>query len=760
MATSKVGVLLEAALEYARAGLPVVPLHGIRDNGKCTCGNPTCASPGKHPRTRNGLKDATTKASQIRQWWGQGQWPNASIAGVGGDYLCLDIDAKSGGGESLDELIQDNSPLPQTAVVLTGEYEGERGMHYWFTMPEGRTAASKIGLRKGIDIRCARGYAVLPPSPHASGVNYEWATPFAEVQEAPGWLLDLTPIAVQGESTWSPNPKFRQAKDIREFFKGRHSVPPGEQREFLVRAARSVLTTGKTVDEAANLLYEGEGGEGGISACEASREPWTYDEILYLVEDVFRKPPTSAMQKDFSEEGYTWDDWGNAERLVETFPENQVFHVHEWGKWYIWDIEEQRWVEDDGTKIRRTWEALTKDLWNESFGHDDKAWVKFVSRCRSRGATDNAVHFARDYVRVSPNELNANPFFLNCKNGVLDLKEGKLLPATPDLRLTKGCRAEYHPGKRSKLWEQVLVDLIPDKELRTFVQKVFGYTLTGSVEEHKFFYFHGPPGSGKTTLLEAFACLMGNYAEACEPSTFMLNRQEGGPTEDIARLSNARMVTTHEVEEGARWAEARVAHLTGGDKITARFLHQNSFEFYPQFKLFFSANHKPRVTGSAQSGLWRRLVIVPIDRVIEEEKRDPMLLRKLRQPDVMDAILTWAVEGCMMWMDDYKNERLMAVPQVVKDEVEEYKLESDHVMQFVADVLTVTGDDKDRLPKPELYKHYRAWCDQNGRRQYFTNNKLTRELQSQGLYWKPAAIHGKVRECWMGVTSNLPTVKQ
>lgn len=723
----------------------------MRPDGHCTCGRPDCPSPGKHPRTKNGLTEATTKIATIRKWWGRNQWPNASIAGVGGKFLALDVDVKNGGQGSLEALIQDNAPLPETAIAETGLYEGQRGRHYWFKVPEGRHVASKISIRKGIDIRCSRGYAVLPPSPHASGVTYEWIVDFDEVSEASDWLLALAPEAIKGDSTWSPNPKFRMAKDVREFLAGKHLIPPGEQRDFLTRAARSVLTTGKSVDEAADLLYEGNDGEGGISACDQSREPWTYEDILYVVEDVFRKPPTSEMQKEFAEEGYTWDDWGNAQRLVDSFPEGALFHVHEWGKWYVWDPEASGWIEDDGTVVRRKWESVTKRLWDESFGGDDKSWIKFVSRCRNRGATDNATFFGRDFCRVHPSELNSNPYLLNCQNGVLNLRTGELLESEPKYRLTKRVRAEYHKGARHELWDKVLNDLIPDPVLQVFVQKIFGYCLTGSVEEHKFFYFHGPPGAGKTTLLESFSWLMGNYSEACEPTTFMQNRQEGGPTEDIARLSNARMVVTHEVEEGARWAEARIAHLTGGDKVTARFLHQNSFEFYPQFKLFFSANHKPKVSGSSQSGLWRRLIIVPIDRVIPEDERDPMLLRKMRQPEVAAAMLCWAVEGCGLWVADNEAGRLMEVPDVVKEEVEEYKTEENHIRQFLEDMVEVTGNDKDRFPKPDFYHVYRRWCEENGRRQYYTTHRLTKELRSEGYDSKPAQYDKKVRDCWVGV---------
>lgn len=740
---------VEAALEYAEAGLPVIPLHGINGD-KCTCGNAECSAPGKHPRTKNGLDDATTDESEIRRWWSSKQWPDASIAGVGGEYLCLDIDAKRDGNSALEKLIADNAPLPDTAVALTGEYKGVRGCHYWFVVPQGRQVASKVALRPGVDIRCARGYAVLPPSPHISGVGYEWAVPFQEVEEAPEWLLDLAPKAIKGNSTWEPNKKFRMSRDVREFWDLKHQVPVGEQREFLVRAARSVLTTGRTVDAVAERFHE------AILLSDQSRDQWTYEEVLYLVEDVYRKQPTSELETDFSSvDRYTRDDWGNGQRLKESFEDGHLFHVEAWDKWYIWDTEDLGWREDSGINLAKAWEELTRALLEDSANTEDKSWPKYLTRCRSRGQTESAVHFAKHYASVQPHQLNADPFLLNVRNGVVDLRTGKLLGAKPEDYQTKTVNADYEEDASSDLWDKVLNDLIPDKELQGFVQKVFGYALTGSTEEHKFFYLYGPPGSGKTTLLETFAYLMGNYSESAEPSTFMFGRQEGGPTEDIARLSNARMVTTHEVEEGARWAEARIAHLTGGDKITARFLHQNSFEFYPKFKLFFSANHKPKVSGNSQSGLWRRLIIIPLDHVIAEENRDPVLMKKLKEDAVLSAILRWAVEGCQKWIEGYNKGKLLEVPQAVRDEVSEYQKESDHVLEFTEEMLVQTGNSGDVIPKKDLYSVYRQWCGNNGRRHFYTAKKFSSELQAKGYAEKKT--EGK--DLWVGLKTTLPQVK-
>lgn len=755
--------MLQHALEYASQGLPVIPLHNAEPDGTCTCGMPYCRNQGKHPRTRNGLTDATTQQALIRKWWSM--WPNASIAGVGGKFLCLDVDSKNNGDASLEKLIADNAPLPNTAIAETGKYNGTRGKHYWFSVPEGKQVASKVNVRKGIDIRCARAYAVLPPSTHASGVQYEWLVPFEEHTEAPGWLLSLVPAAIPGQSKWEPPENFRMAKDKKDFLTGIYQPEPGEQRSFLCAAARSLLSTGKTIDETAELLWEGHDGQGGLCCCTWSDDPWTLEQVLFIVEDEFRKPPSTPLEKDFSDEESDQifkecTDMGNGRRLVSCYPEDHLFFIPEWGKWYIWNQEEAKFVEDKGDILVKRWEEETEVLKQEAkVKKNASVWKAHAKASRSRGRTEACLYFARSRAAISPKELNKDPFFLNCRNGVLNLKTGELLDPNPSYRLTKQCRGNYRPGTSSDLWEEIVARILPNEKVRDFVQKIFGYALTGSIEEHKFFYFYGPPAGGKTTLLEAFAWLLGNYAEACEPATFLAKRVEGGPTEDIARLSNARMVRTHEIDEGPRWSEGRINHLTGGDKVTARFLHQNPFEFYPQFKLFFSANHMPQVSGSVNSGFWRRMIIIPFDHVIPEEQRDPMLLNKLRAQEHLDAILTWAVEGCKRWMTDYSSGNLMDVPQRVKDEVETYQADSNHVLEFANEVLIRTGAGEDRIPKPDLYGIYRGWCDAVGRKAFYTSNKLTRELGTLGYQYKPAQFQGKVRDCWVGIKTTLPTKK-
>lgn len=163
---------LEAALAYAQFGWAVFPVHYILPNGSCSCGRPNCASPGKHPRTSNGLKAATLDVNQITKWWTQTPDANVAIAtGTPSNLLVLDVDLKSGGIESLGDLLAEYGDITDTSTVQTGG----GGFHYYFTLPEGQELKNSAGsLRAGLDIRAENGYVVAPPSNHSKGTNYVW----------------------------------------------------------------------------------------------------------------------------------------------------------------------------------------------------------------------------------------------------------------------------------------------------------------------------------------------------------------------------------------------------------------------------------------------------------------------------------------------------------------------------------------------------------------------------------------------------------
>ncbi len=181
--------LLTAALDYAKKGFRVFPLHSINDQGRCTCGKQDCEKPGKHPRICNGFKGATTDGSQIIHWWNQHPDANIGIC-TGKGLLVVDVDGDEG-EDSLSELQEKQGKLPDTCESLTG-----RGRHIYLSSPTDKyikSSSSQIGNK--LDVRCEGAYVVAPPSRHYLGNGYEWECSShpedIPMAEAPEWLIQL-----------------------------------------------------------------------------------------------------------------------------------------------------------------------------------------------------------------------------------------------------------------------------------------------------------------------------------------------------------------------------------------------------------------------------------------------------------------------------------------------------------------------------------------------------------------------------------------
>jgi putative DNA primase/helicase len=198
------------------------------------------------------------------------------------------------------------------------------------------------------------------------------------------------------------------------------------------------------------------------------------------------------------------------------------------------------------------------------------------------------------------------------------------------------------------VWNAFL-DRITDgrPELVAYLQRVAGYCLTGSTEEHALFFAYGRGANGKSTYVNAITAAMGDYHQTAPIETFTASPLDRHPTE-LAGLRGARLVTATETEEGRRWAESRIKTLTGGDPIPARFMRQDFFEYLPQFKLFFAGNHKPSLR-SVDEAIKRRFNLIPFTVTIPPEERDQELPEKLRAE--LPGILAWMIEGCRQWRE-------------------------------------------------------------------------------------------------------------
>lgn len=233
---------LKAALHYAKLGIPLLPLYSVTDHPRrCTCGNPNCPSPGKHPRTEHGLKDATAETGTIRGWWQK--WPNANVGiltGADSGLVVLDVDPRHGGDKTLEELQRQHGPLPKTISQITGG----GGQHLFFRHPGGYINSGSGKLGPGLDVKADGGYIVVAPSMHISGNHYTWdpATKDGGLAELPGWLLEKL-----REPTHSGT---GAASDRSEG----EPIPWGERNATLASLAGSMRRRGMTEEEILQAL--------------------------------------------------------------------------------------------------------------------------------------------------------------------------------------------------------------------------------------------------------------------------------------------------------------------------------------------------------------------------------------------------------------------------------------------------------------------------------------------------------------------------
>jgi putative DNA primase/helicase len=257
------------------------------------------------------------------------------------------------------------------------------------------------------------------------------------------------------------------------------------------------------------------------------------------------------------------------------------------------------------------------------------------------------------------------------------------------------------------IWERFLSTVFAgDEQLIAYIQRVCGYLLTGDVSEQCLFFMHGDGCNGKSVFVSILQHILGNYARKVPAQ--ILSRSDRvageGPSPFLSTLIGARLATSSELEEGQKFAEARIKDMTGGDRLTSRGLRQDPVEFDPMFKLLLYGNHKPDISG-ADHGIWRRIHLIPFMVTIPECQRDPKLLHKLKGES--GAILAWMVRGCLEWQ-----KRGLCPPDAVMHATSSYRSESDTVGRFIEECCNCA--DGVFVKKGDLHEAYRSWCLDSG----------------------------------------------
>jgi putative DNA primase/helicase len=331
---------------------------------------------------------------------------------------------------------------------------------------------------------------------------------------------------------------------------------------------------------------------------------------------------------------------------------------------------------------------------------------KWASSSLSEGKLKSMIALAQSEpgIPVLPEELDAHTDLLNILNGTIDLRTGELREHRREDLITKIALVEYAPDAKAPTWHRTLERVLPSAALRAFFKKLCGYALTGDVSEQLLAVLYGTGANGKSTVLNALLTVLGDYGMQAAPD--LLVAKKGSHPTELADLFGMRFVASIEVEDGSRLAESLVKQLTGGDRIKARRMRQDFWEFEPTHKVLMACNHKPQVRGT-DNAIWRRIRLVPFTETIPAAEQDKALPDKLRAEAA--GILAWAAEGCLEW----RRGGLQA-PEEVREATGAYRAEMDVLGSFLRECCEL-GHEHNVAAK-DLYGAYKFWCEDNGER--------------------------------------------
>jgi putative DNA primase/helicase len=482
--------------------------------------------------------------------------------------------------------------------------------------------------------------------------------------------------------------------------------------EYAANAAQAVLDAGA---RSCHILYPPQEAAEGWDAADAIAEG--FDVASFLVHGP--RMQIHAVAED-AESVVSSDEsvWGTEDALALAF--TRRYHrdwryVAAWGRWLVWDG--QRWRNEDTLAATDLIRSVCRQT---ALRADDR---KLAAKLASSGTVGGVERLARADRRhaATTDEWDADPWLLNTPGGVVDLKTGRTRANDRADRMTKITTAT--PGGECPQWTAFLSNVTGgDADLQAYLQRMVGYCLTGVTSAHALFFLYGTGANGKSVFANVVSTILGDYATTASMDTFVETRGDRHPT-DLAGLRGARFVTAIETEQGRRLNESKVKAITGGDKISARFMRQDFFEFFPQFKPVIVGNHKPAIR-NIDEAMKRRMHMIPFTVTIPPERRDGRLTEKLLAE--RDGILAWAVAGCLAWQREGLNP-----PACVQDATQEYFESEDALGRWLDERCVRTANAKSLTS--ELFTDWKQWAEASGEfigsQRRFSDLLITRGLE-------------------------------
>ena len=413
----------------------------------------------------------------------------------------------------------------------------------------------------------------------------------------------------------------------------------------------------------------------------------------------------------YSNPKYSTTDNGSG-RLFSDIVKGQARYVASRKSWFIYDG--TRWTPDEGNMAtmemcKTIGDALTRYALKIKDEKERKEYLRYTMRWMTRNYRKTILDDAASVYNIGMGEFDADVNLLNCKNGTLDLKTMQFRSHNPDDKITKIADVVYNPNAKCPRFEQFLTEVMSgDADKSAFLQKALGYALSGDSRfECLFFLYGATTRNGKSTLMESVLRVFGDYGLTVAPETIAAKqRNSSGPSEDLARLAGRRLANISEPSRGMRLNAAQVKSMTGNDSINARFLHCNSFDFRPQFKLYINTNYLPSVDDMSLFSS-NRVRVIPFDRHFEPQEQDPNLKHLFAEEEAKSAILNWLIAGWQLLQKEGLDS-----PAAVVEATKEYSRDSNKIALFAEEKLIEDRTGEARTAA--VYERYKEWCDVNG----------------------------------------------
>lgn len=569
------------------------------------------------------------------------------------------------------------------------------------------------------------------------GEDYEARTDWTHILQPHGWQL----LGARGRTRYWRRPgKDRgvsattgHADDRDRLYVFSSSTEFATERPYTKFGAYTVLEHGGNHSDAARALkrsgYGAQPAPRHLAAVPAQRStpagaPPVDGTAALKPDEPIPRPSSGSWPESFTDDG-------NALLFVQNFA-SDLRYVPERGQWLVW--EGHRWAWDSSGLATELARDLIRGLDVEEFADNDdlyKAARKHKSGSLNRDKLNSMVQLARSDRRVvaPAGLLDAAARHLNTPGGIVDLNTGQVTPSDPAALHTRSATVPLDNTMATPRWNQFLTETFGgDGDMTGFVQRVSGYSASADTGIHVLPFLHGGGQNGKSVLMEVLRQILGDYAAPAPAGFLMVGKQEH--SEELARLQGLRLVVASEVNQDAKFDEAKMKELTGGDTITARFMRQSFFSFNPTHHLWLMGNHQPQVKAGGES-FWRRLRLVPFLHRVPDEKRIENLA-KILVAEEGPGILAWIVAGAV----DVFSGGLRA-PAAVMAATQLYAEEEDQLGRFLEERCLIGGGEHVKLDTKKLRATYEAWCHGEGEMP-LSASPFGREMKQRGFDSKPS----------------------